>query len=148
MSLTIQYLTWWFHLYWFICIDNKNFNRGRGNGDRQQLINSNHKGKHKIVCYPIYLLIFTACQVQGWWTMIIIPVKYQPYCSNVAEILLNISLKTHLKYSNPYIFILPKSKNPPDVFCTHLLFSSAIILIFGWGFYIGPSGYSKSISIG
>ena len=66
-------------------IENKNVNRGRGKGDRQKLRNSKHKGKHKIGCYPKYLLIFTAYQVQGWWKIILSSVKYRPDCSNVRE---------------------------------------------------------------
>ena len=57
--LPIQDLTWWFHFYWFLCIEKKNVNRERVKGDRQQLTNSKHKVKHKIGCYPKYLLIFT-----------------------------------------------------------------------------------------
>ena len=57
--------TWWFHFYWFLYIDKYNVNRGRGNGYRQQQINFNQKGNHKIVCYTKSILIFTAYQVQG-----------------------------------------------------------------------------------
>ena len=63
--------------------------------------------------------------------MIIIPVKYQLYGRNVTEIILKISCHIHLKHSKPYMFVLPKLKNPPDGFFTHLFFASAIILIFG-----------------
>ena len=77
--------------FFFPYIENKNVKRGRGKGDRKQLRNSNHKVKHIIGFYPKYLLIFTAYQLQGWWTIIISPVKYQPGCSNVWENLPKIS---------------------------------------------------------
>ena len=53
---------------------------------RQKLRNFKHKGNHKIGFYPQYLLIFTAYQVQGWWTVIISLVKSQPYGSNVIKL--------------------------------------------------------------
>ena len=62
--------------------------------------------------------------------MIIIPLKAQPDYINVREIILKSSWNTHLKHSNPYTFFFKLNK-PLDVFCTHLLFSSGIILIFG-----------------
>ena len=52
-------------------------------GDIQQLRHFKHKGKHKIGCYPKYLLILTTYRVQGWWNVIIITVKYQPDVRNV-----------------------------------------------------------------
>ena len=42
----------------------------------------------KIGLLPKYILIFTAYEVQGWWNMIIIPVKAKPYGSNVRRIIL------------------------------------------------------------
>ena len=107
------------------------FKRCRGKGYRQQLRHFNHKGKYNIGCYPKYIIIFTAYQVQVWWSMILSPVKYQLYGSNVTEIILKISCHIHLKHSKPYMFVLPKLKNPPDGFFTHLFFVSEIILIFG-----------------
>ena len=127
----IKYLTWCFHFYWCLYIFKKHFKKGRGEGDRKQPRNFKHKGKHKIGCYSKYLLIFTAYQVQGWWTMIIIPVESQPDGSNGTEILLKSSWHTHLKHYNPYIFILQKVKEPPYGFSTHIFFASAIILRFG-----------------
>ena len=53
----------------------------------------------------------------------------------MLEKILQISWKTHLKHSKLYTFILPKVKKPPYGFFTHLLFESAIILIFG-GFFL------------
>ena len=107
-----------------------NLKRRRENEDIQKLRNFKHKAKHKIGCYPKSLLIFTSYQVQWWWNIIIIPVKYQPDCSNVRSVLPKISWHTHLKYSKTYIFILQKVKKPLDLFCTHLFFASAIIIIF------------------
>ena len=66
----------------------ENFKRGSGKWGRNQLRNSIQKGKHKIGCYPKYILIFTAYQVQAWWNMILSPVKSQQDGSNVTEILL------------------------------------------------------------
>ena len=100
-------------------------------GTAQQLRNFYHKVKHKIGCYPKYLLILTAYQVQGWWNMILSSVKYQPDGNNVTKIILKISFKTHLKHSNPYMFISKKVKKPPDGFFTHLFFALATILLFG-----------------
>ena len=68
--------------------------RGRGKGYRQQLRNFNHKGKQKIECYPKYILIFTEYQVQVWWNIIPILVKYQLYGRNVTEIILKSSYHT------------------------------------------------------
>ena len=104
---------------------------GRGKGERKQLRKFKHKGKHKIVCCPKYILIFTAYQVQGWWTIILSPVKSQPDGRNVTEIIPKRSCPTHLKKSNPYMFILQTVTKPPYGFCTHLFFASGIILIFG-----------------
>ena len=101
ISLPIQSLAWWFHFYLFLYIDKKNFNRGKVKRERQKLRDFRHKGKHKIVCYPKYLLLFAAYQVQGWWTMIISPLKDQLYGINFTEIILNSSWHTHLKYSKP-----------------------------------------------
>ena len=129
--IPIQSLTWWFHFYCYLYIDRENVKRGRVQGDIQQLRNFKHKGKNKIGCYARSVLIFTDYQAQEWWTMIISPLKTQPYGSNVTEILLKSSWHTHLKYSNPYILILQITKKPPDGFFTHLLFASTIILIFG-----------------
>ena len=109
--------------------------RNRGKGDRHKLRNLKHKGKHKIGCDPQSLIIFTAYKVQGWWTNILIPVKAQPYGSNTKEIILKISWHINLKNSKPYTYILQKLKNPPDGFCTHQLFASTIILIFGGLFF-------------
>ena len=53
--------------------------------------------------------------------------KAQPDGIKVREILLKSSWSTHLKYSNPYIFIYKKVNNPPYIFCTHLFFVSATI---------------------
>ena len=86
----------------------ENVKRGILKGERQQLRNSKHKVKHKIECYPKSLMVFTAYQVQGWWTIIISPVKSQPDGINVREVLLNISWSTHLKHYNPCIFIYRK----------------------------------------
>ena len=58
--LPIQDLTWWFHFYWFLYIDKENVKRGIGKWGIHQFKNLKHKGKYKIVCYPKYLLIFTA----------------------------------------------------------------------------------------
>ena len=77
-SLPIQSLTWRLHLFWFLHTDKKNIKRGRGKNYRQQLRNFNHKGNQKIGCYPKSLLIFTPYQGQGWRTMILSKVKYQP----------------------------------------------------------------------
>ena len=63
--------------------------------------------------------------------MIISVVKYQPDGRNSTEIILNISWQTQLEHSKPYIFTLKTVNKPPDVFCTHILFASSIILIFG-----------------
>ena len=141
ISFPVQSLTWWFHLFWFVFIDKKNIKRSREKGYRNQLRNFKHKGKHKIGWYPKSLLIFTSYQVQGWWTMIMSPVKAKPDGSNVTEILLNSSWKTRLKYSKAYIFILQKVKTPSDGFCTHLFFVSEIILIFGDFLTVGYPGY-------
>ena len=81
LYITIQSLTWGFH-FLFPCIENKNVKRGRGKGDRNQLRYSNHKGKHEIGFYPKYILVFTAYELQGWWTIILSPVKDQSDCSN------------------------------------------------------------------
>ena len=59
-----------------------NVNRGRVKVGRQQLKNFKHKGKHEIVCYLKYSFIFTSYQIQGWWTIILSPVKFQPYGRN------------------------------------------------------------------
>ena len=105
-SIPIQYITWWFNLFWFLHIENNNFKQGKGKGDVQQLRNLNHKGKHKIGCYPKSILIFNTCQVQGWWTMILSTVKSQTDGRNVREILFNRSWQTHLKHYIQYTFIL------------------------------------------
>ena len=63
--------------------------------------------------------------------MILSTLKVQTDNRNVRENLLKISSHTHPKHSKPYIFILQNSNKPPDVFCTHLFFSSSTILIFG-----------------
>ena len=63
--------------------------------------------------------------------MIISPVKYQLDGRNVTEIILKISCHTHLKHSEPCMFILKKLKKPPDGLFTNIFFASAIILIFG-----------------
>ena len=88
----------------------ENFKRATVNEVRQEPTNFKDKIKHRIGCYPKYLLIFTSYQVQGWRKMIIIPVIYQPDGSNVTEILLKRSWHTHLKNSKPYIFILRKGR--------------------------------------
>ena len=62
---------------------NHNNKWGRRKGGRQQLINFNHKGKHKTGCYPKYLLLFTEYKVQVWWTMILSPVQSHPDGINV-----------------------------------------------------------------
>ena len=87
--------------YFFLYVDKKNVNRGIGKGYRKKLRNSRHKGRHKIGCYLKSLLIFTTYQVQGWWNMIISPVKYQPHGINIKEILLKSSWHTYLKHSKP-----------------------------------------------
>ena len=61
--------------------------------------------KYKIECYPKTLLIFTAYQLQGWWTMILSPVKAQTDGINVTKYLPKRSWHIHLKHSKPYIFI-------------------------------------------
>ena len=104
-SIPIQYITWWFNLFWFLHIENNNFKQGKGKGDIQQLRNLNHKGKHKIECYHKSILIFNTCQVQGWWTIILSTVKYQTYGINIREIILKSSWHTHLKNSRSYTFI-------------------------------------------
>ena len=68
----------------------KKINRGRKKGDIHQLINLKLKGKHIIVCYPKYLLIFTAYQVQRWLTMILSTIKLQLDVINVRENIINI----------------------------------------------------------
>ena len=88
------------------------------------------QGKNKIWCYPKYILIFTAYQVQERWNMILNPVKHQLDGIHVREIVLKSSWYTHIKHSKPYTFILQKVKKPPDLFCTHLFFDSAMIIIF------------------
>ena len=108
----------------------ENIKRGIGKWEIKQLRNFKYKGKHKVGCYPKYLLIFNAYQVQVWWTMILSPVKAQPDGSNVTEILIKISWDTHLKHSKPYIFILQTVKKPPYGFCTRLFFASSTILRF------------------
>ena len=70
--------------------------------------------------------------------MILIEIKYQPDGRNFTEIIIKSSCHTHLKNSNPYIFNLHNVNNPPGVFCTRLLFVSAIILIFGGIFTQAP----------
>ena len=135
--LSIKSLTWWFHFYWFLLIYKNYFMRGRGKGNRHQIRNFNHQGKHKIGCYPKYITRSNAYQVQVWWNIILNPVKYQLDVRNVTEILLNISCHTHLKHSKPYMFILQKLKKPTDGSVTHLFFASAIILVFVVYFYIG-----------
>ena len=122
--------------------------RGRGKGNRHQIRNFNHQGKHKIGCYPKYITRSNAYQVQVWWNIILSPVKYQLDGINVTENILKISCHTYLKHSKPYIFILQKVKKPPDGFLTHLLFSSANILTFGGLFLHKLCGIPKSISIG
>ena len=62
--------------------------------------------------------------------MPIIPVKYQPFGINVREIPLRISWQTYIKHSKPYIFIIKKQRSLQMDF-SHLLFYSAVILIFG-----------------
>ena len=135
ISLPIKFLTCWFYFYLFFYIVKKIFNRGILKGYRQQLRHFKHRVKHEIGWYPKYLLIFTAYQVQGWCTMIIITLKSQTNVSNVWEIILKRSWHTHLKHSKPYIFILQKVKNTPDGFCAHLLFALVIIIIFGGLFF-------------
>ena len=63
LFLPIPSLKWWFHLFWFLYIDKHNVKRGRGEMDRQQLINSKHEGKHKIGYHPNSFLMFTAYQL-------------------------------------------------------------------------------------
>ena len=63
--LPIQELTWSLHLFWILYIDNINIKQRRGKGDRQQIINFNHKGQHKTGCYPKSLLKFIAYQFMG-----------------------------------------------------------------------------------
>ena len=88
----------------------ENVKRGRVKRNRQQLINFNHKEKHKIGFYTKHILIFSAYQVQGWWNMIVSPVKDQLYGGHFKEILLKSSWHTHLQQYTPYIFILQKLK--------------------------------------
>ena len=109
--------------------------QGEKKGDIQQLRNFNHKGKHNIRCYLKYLLVFTAYQLQGWWTMIISSVNAQSYGINVGDIIIKISWHTHLKHYMPYTFILQKVNKSPDGFCTHIFFALKMILIFG-GIYL------------
>ena len=91
--------------YWFLYIENKYVNIGRGKRCIKQQINLNHKVKHKIGSYLKYHLIFTAYQVQGWWIMILSPVKYQQYGSNLIEIIPKSSWNTHLNIpSHTYLF--------------------------------------------
>ena len=79
--------------------------RWRVKVDRHQLRNCKHKGKHKIGCHTKSLVLFTAYQLQGWWTMILSTVKYQTYGINIREIILKSSWHTHLKNSRSYTFI-------------------------------------------
>ena len=105
LSLLIKDLIHWFHLFWCLYMDKHNFKWVKGNGDRQQLRNCKHKGKHKVSCYQKSLLILTAYQVQGWWTMILSPVKYQTNVINVREIILKSSWHTHLNIpSHTHLF--------------------------------------------
>ena len=100
--------------FWLLYIDKHNVKWGRQKGDRRKLRNFKCKGKQKIRCYPKYLLIITAYHVQGWWTMILSPVKFHPDGSNVRTFLIKILCHTHVKHSTPYAFILQKVKNTPD----------------------------------
>ena len=81
--LPIQSITCWFHLFWSLYTEKNNVKWGRKKGDRQKFRDFKHKLKHKIRCYTKYFLVFTAYQLQGWWTMILSPVKYQQNGSNV-----------------------------------------------------------------
>ena len=81
----------------------ENVKRRRGRGYIQQLRNIKHKGKTKIRCYSKYLLIFTAYQVQGWWTMSLSPIKAQPDGRNFREILLKRSWSTTLVLGRQWI---------------------------------------------
>ena len=96
-----QAFPWWFHFYWLLHVDNKNFKQGGVKWYRQKLRNLNHKGKHNIGWYCKSLLIFTDYQVQRWWTMVKIPVKDKPYDRNVRENPLKRSWHTHLEHPNP-----------------------------------------------
>ena len=141
LSLTILSLTWWFHLFIFLYTNNHNVKWGREKWDWQQLRNFKHKGKRKIGCYPKYILIFYACQVHVWCSMILILVNTQPDGRNIKEIILNRSWHKHLKSFKTYTFILKKLKNHPDGFSTHIFFSSKIILNSVEYFHIGYIGY-------
>ena len=103
LPLPIQALIWWFHFPWFLYTENHNAKRGIGKGYRQQLRNFKHKGNHKIGCFPKHIVVFTVYQIQGWRTMILKPVKYQPDGSNVREIIIKRLWYIHLKYSKTYI---------------------------------------------
>ena len=63
--------------------------------------------------------------------MILRPLKYQPYLSNVRSIPPQSSWHAHLKHFKPYTFILQKLKKPPDGFRYCLFFALEIIMIFG-----------------
>ena len=52
ISLIIQALTWWFHLFYFIYIYKHNLKRGRGKGDRDQQKNSSTKEAIKLDATP------------------------------------------------------------------------------------------------
>ena len=82
--------------------------KGEENGTNRILKKFNHKGNHKVGCYSKSLLIFTTYQVQGWWNMVIIPVRFQPDGSNIRKVLINISWHTQLRDSKPYTFIVQK----------------------------------------
>ena len=129
--------------FWLLYIDNRNVKKVRGKEDIQQPRNFKYKVKHKIGCYPKCILIFTVHKVQGWWTILLSSVNFQPNGSNATEIMLNSLCHIDLKHSKLYTFIWQKSKKHPDGFCTHLFFASEIILLFGGLFYIVSPGYSN-----
>ena len=106
---------------WFLYTENSNSKQGIVKGYRKQLRHFKHREKHKIIIYPKYLLIFTTYHVQGLCTMILFTLKYQPDVRHVKEIIIKISWYTHLKHTNPYIFILQSVNNPSNGF---LLISS------------------------
>ena len=65
-------------IFWFLHTYKHNENKWREEQYIQQLRIFEHKGKRKIGCYPISLLLFTSYQVHDCWNMILSSVKAQP----------------------------------------------------------------------
>ena len=56
--------------------------------------------------------------------------KISTRCYLGIKSILKSSWHTHLKHFKPNTFIIQTVKNPPDRFCTYILFASKIILIY------------------